>query len=86
MNAKTRIDNPFFVHQCDNYDGSILAIFPKDKSVNISKAASVFNRIDWGMFSMKVGSRYMFKQRLLENCFLTKKQYEECLFLDNRHR
>jgi adenine-specific DNA-methyltransferase len=30
VNAKTRAEKPFFVHECKHYDGSVLAIFPKN--------------------------------------------------------
>ena len=78
VNGKTRIENPFFTHECENYDGSVLAIFPKKEDIDVSLAADVFNGVDWDRFSMKTGKRYQFKQRLLENCFLTKEQYERC--------
>jgi len=78
VNNKTRTTNPFFFHECENYDGSVLAIFPKDDTMDIEKVVGVFNNIDWEMFSVKVGGRYIFKQRVLENCFLTEEQFENC--------
>ena len=78
VNNKTRVKDPFFSHECDNYDGSVLAVFPKDDKMDLQKLVKVFNNIDWEMFSVKVGGRYIFKQRVLENCYLTKKQFENC--------
>ena len=78
VNNKTRVDNPFFQHECENYDGSVLAIFPKDDKMDLDKLVDVFNSVDWEMFSIKVGGRYIFKQRVLENCYLTKKEFENC--------
>lgn len=78
VNGKTRVESPFFTHESDNYDGAVLAIFPKEEALDAERSARVFNTVDWDMFSMKTGKRYHFKQRLLENCFLTKEQYERC--------
>lgn len=37
VNAKTRNKSPFFTHTCNNYDGSVLAIFPKINRLTLMK-------------------------------------------------
>lgn len=78
VNSKTRVENPFFCHECENYDGSILAIFLKDDNMKEEKVRDMLNSLDWSSRLMKVGTRYMFKQRPLENCFLSKEDIEKC--------
>ena len=78
VNNKTRVGSPFFQHSCDNYDGSVLAVFPKDQTMDLTKLVDAFNSIDWEMFSIKVGGRHIFKQRVLENCYLTQKEFQKC--------
>lgn len=69
VNCKTRSDNPFFVNECNSYDGSVLAIFPK-KEINISKATELLNNVDWAELGFKVGGRFCFTQKSLENTYL----------------
>jgi adenine-specific DNA-methyltransferase len=38
VNNKTRRQNPFFVHDCPHYDGSVLAIFPNDPTIDVACA------------------------------------------------
>ena len=78
VNGKTRQSNPFFYNDCENYDGSILGVFLKDQNMKVEKVVEVFNNVDWEMFSMKIGGRYIFKQKQLENCFLTQEQIKKC--------
>ncbi len=46
VNAKTRHPAPFFTHECRNYDGSVLAIFPLQASANITKLCQMLNAVD----------------------------------------
>jgi len=78
VNCKTRIDNPFFTHSCKNYDGSLLALFPKVK-MNIAKAVECLNEIDWEDLGFKVGGRYVFSQKSLENIRIPKYYYDKIL-------
>jgi adenine-specific DNA-methyltransferase len=72
VNAKTRNSNPFFIHECKNYDGSVLALIPKNDEVesNIDNYLIKLNQIDWSSLGFKVGGRYMFTQKTLENITL----------------
>jgi adenine-specific DNA-methyltransferase len=54
---------------CKNYDGSVLAIFPK-YNINISKAVQMMNSVNWEELGFKVGGRLCFSQQSLENILL----------------
>lgn len=69
VNCKTRDKQPFFTNDCKNYDGSVLAIFPKVE-MDINKAIQVLNNIDWNDLGFLIGNRYCFSQKALENSCL----------------
>ena len=80
VNNKTRLDNPFFAHPCRNYDGSVLAVFIMGMgSINEQDAARVLNQVDWAELGFKVGGRYCFTQRALENIRLPTKLFKQYL-------
>lgn len=71
VNVKTRKSNPFFLHKCNNYDGSILALFPRDEKMDLAKAVDLLNNsVDWNDLGFVCDGRYMFNQRSLQNCLL----------------
>jgi adenine-specific DNA-methyltransferase len=71
VNAKTRRPAPFFLNDCKNYDGSILALFPKDPHVNIRRAVELLNTaVDWEDLGFVCDGRFMFSQRSLQTCWL----------------
>lgn len=73
VNAKTRRPEPFFLHDCKNYDGSILAIFPKNPKLNLSKAVQLLNKhVDWEELGFVCDGRFLFGQRTLQTCVLPK--------------
>lgn len=74
VNCKTRLQNPFFLHNCKFYDGSILGIFPKI-SLDIKKACDILNNIDWDELGFKCGGRYIFSQKALYNTVLPNKLF-----------
>lgn len=65
VNCRTRIDNPFFLNECKKWDGSVLALFPKE-DINIENAASRLNEVDWRKLGFMTGGRYMFSQKSLQ--------------------
>ena len=67
VNAKTRNRTPFFTHQCNNYDGSVLAIFPKNQNVDIEEVCDALNDINWYELGFMCDGRYLFSQKSLEN-------------------
>ena len=72
VNSKTRRQNPFFVHDCPNYDGAVLAIFPKNPTVDVSTLASALNAVDWADLGFICDGRFLFTQRSLEQTPLPK--------------
>lgn len=70
--CKTSLDNPFFHHECVNYDGTLLAIFIKNTTAKPTKIASMLNKVDWEELGFKVGGRFMFSQKTLESVLLPK--------------
>ncbi|MDR3213202.1 MAG: class I SAM-dependent methyltransferase [Azoarcus sp.] len=73
VNVKTRRARPFFIHSCHAYDGSVLALFPKDKKTDIERALTLFNdSVPWEELGFIVDGRYMFTQRSLAKMMLPK--------------
>ena len=72
VNNKTRDDKPFFIDDCKNYDGSVLALIPKTDDIenNIGKYLEILNNTDWNSLGFKVGGRYVFNQKSLENIII----------------
>ena len=67
---RTNNDKPFFVHDCRNYDGSVLAIFPLNQNHNIVDLCTALNKVNWKALGFMDGKRYKFSQRSLENSLL----------------
>ncbi len=67
VNGKTRDKNPFFVHSCTNYDGSVLAVFPKISNIDIEKLCEMLNEVNWQELGFVCDGRYLFSQKSLEN-------------------
>jgi len=67
VNCKTRDIKPFFTNDCKYYDGSILAIFPKNSNIDINTSIELLNSVDWHELGFKVGGRLCFTQKSLEN-------------------
>lgn len=67
VNAKTRNDKPFFVNDCKNYDGSVLAIFPINPNLDVNKLCDELNSVNWEELGFVCDGRYLFSQRSLEN-------------------
>lgn len=71
VNTKTRRPHPFFTHSCQNYDGSILALFPRHSQMDIGRAIGLLNSaVDWQELGFKCDGRYLFTQRSLQTCML----------------
>lgn len=65
VNCKTRSIAPFYTHECRNYDGSVLAIFPKMKRPPLASMVKHLNAVDWAEMGFKCGGRFLFSQRAL---------------------
>lgn len=84
VNCKTRKSNPFFTHTCNKFDGSILALFLRDQNLNAKHCAKVLNSIDWGDLGFKVGGRYCFSQKALQNTKIPNKIAKKILTLKTK--
>jgi len=73
VNSKTRNKKPFFISEIKTYDGSILAIFPKNDidSNTLEKMCNMLNNVDWEELGFVVDGRFIFSQKSLENTLLT---------------
>lgn len=72
VNNKTRKDSPFFIHECNAYDGSVLALFPKFEINNetLKMLCDELNSMNWEELGFMCGNRYLFTQRSLEQAYL----------------
>lgn len=71
VNSRTRRAQPFFTHACTNYDGSILALFPKSPLMDVERAAAMLNtEVDWEELGFVCDGRFLFTQRSLQTCLL----------------
>jgi len=70
VNCKTRNKKPFFIHKSNYYDGAVLAIFPINQDLDVSKMCDELNKVDWFELGFVCDGRYIFSQKSLENCVL----------------
>ncbi|MBS3935818.1 MAG: class I SAM-dependent methyltransferase [Sulfuritalea sp.] len=71
VNGKTRRPRPFFLHDCPNYDGSVLALFPRLPGMDLALAADLLNdQVDWAELGFICDGRFLFTQRTLQSCLL----------------
>lgn len=70
VNGKTRRPRPFFLHECKNYDGAILALFPKVPGIDLARAVDMLNGVDWEELGFVCDGRFLFTQRTLQGCLL----------------
>jgi adenine-specific DNA-methyltransferase len=82
VNSKTRNKHPFFISDCKNYDGSVLAIFPINENVDIQELCNMLNDVDWNELGFVCGGRYLFSQKSLENSKLPEK-FNNFIYTDN---
>ncbi|MEY3201668.1 MAG: hypothetical protein RIR70_1218 [Pseudomonadota bacterium] len=70
VNSKTRHTEPFFVHDSIHYDGSVLALFPRNAAADVTALAHALNAVDWAELGFVCDGRYLFSQRSLEETLL----------------
>ncbi len=71
VNCKTRRSRPFFQHDCNDYDGAVLALFPRLPTMDLALAADMLNdQVDWAELGFVCDGRFLFTQRTLQNCLL----------------
>ncbi len=84
VNCKTRRPRPFFQHACTNYDGAVLALFPKVAGMDTAAATALLNdAVDWHELGFVCDGRFLFTQRTLQNCLLPQ-AFEKFLPLSRR--
>ena len=67
VNGKTRVAKPFFMHPCNDYDGAVMAVFPRRADVDIDAFRDALNAVDWADLGFVCDGRFLFTQRSLEN-------------------
>lgn len=70
VNQKTRQAQPFYLHDCRNWDGAVLALFPHRKDTDVARLAARLNGVDWAELGFVCDGRFLFAQRSLEQVLL----------------
>ena len=70
VNQKTRQARPFFLDECRNYDGSILALFPHRRDADLARLRDMLNDVDWAELGFVCDGRFLFAQRSLAHALL----------------
>ncbi|MBI5920531.1 MAG: class I SAM-dependent methyltransferase [Betaproteobacteria bacterium] len=70
VNGKTRKQRPFFLNACNNYDGSILALFPHRTGIALEPLVAQLNDVNWSELGFVCDGRFLFSQRSLEQSLL----------------
>ncbi len=70
VNGKTRNAAPFFLNDCKNYDGAVLALFPQRADADLVQLAGLLNEVDWAELGFVCDGRFLFSQRSLEQTLL----------------
>jgi len=74
VNGRTRKAEPFFLHDCNSFDGSILALFTKNQRMprrELIRCMMMLNKeVDWQQLGFICDGRFLFTQRSLQTCLL----------------
>ena len=70
VNQKTRHAQPFYLHDCRNWDGAVLALFPHKRDADVRQLATQLNEVDWAELGFVCDGRFLFAQRSLEQTLL----------------
>jgi len=74
VNGRTRKPEPFFLHDCHSFDGSILALFTKNQRMprrELIRCMMMLNKeVDWQQLGFVCDGRFIFTQRSLQTCLL----------------
>ena len=71
VNMRTRDPAPFFTNESGWFDGSLLALIPKENILyTVEELIKILNDTDWESQGFKVGGRLIFGQRSLSNAFI----------------
>lgn len=74
VNSRTRKPEPFFLHDCDAFDGSVLALFTRNARLarrDLIECTMMLNKeVDWQELGFVCDGRFLFTQRSLQTCLL----------------
>ena len=77
VNGRTRKANPFFLHDCNAFDGAVLALFTKNQRMarrELIECTLLLNKeVDWQELGFVCDGRFLFTQRSLQTCLLPDK-------------
>lgn len=77
VNGRTRKPEPFFLHDCNAFDGAVLALFTKNRRIprrELIECTLMLNReVDWQELGFICDGRFLFTQRSLQTCVLPEK-------------
>lgn len=77
VNGRTRKPEPFFLHDCNSFDGSVLALFTKNQRMprrELIECTLMLNKeVDWQELGFVCDGRFLFTQRSLQTCVLPEK-------------
>ena len=77
VNGRTRRPEPFFLHDCHAFDGSILALFTNNSRMqrrDLIECTMMLNKeVDWQQLGFVCDGRFIFTQRSLQTCLLPDK-------------
>ncbi len=77
VNGRTRKPEPFFLHDCNSFDGAVLALFPKHQRMHrreLIECTLMLNKeVDWQELGFVCDGRFLFTQRSLQTCLLPDK-------------
>lgn len=74
VNGRTRKTEPFFLHDCPAFDGSILALFTRNERIqrrDLLECTLMLNKeVNWQELGFVCDGRFLFTQRSLQTCLL----------------
>jgi adenine-specific DNA-methyltransferase len=77
VNGRTRQPEPFFLHDCNSFDGSVLALFTNNRQLPrraLIECTMMLNKeVDWQQLGFICDGRFLFTQRSLQTCLLPDK-------------
>jgi adenine-specific DNA-methyltransferase len=77
VNGRTRKPEPFFLHDCNSFDGAVLALFTQNRRMQrreLIECTLMLNKeVDWQELGFVCDGRFLFTQRSLQTCVLPDK-------------
>ncbi|MDP3537162.1 MAG: class I SAM-dependent methyltransferase [Azonexus sp.] len=77
VNGRTRKPEPFFLHDCNSFDGAVLALFTKNQRMprrELIECTMMLNKeVDWQQLGFVCDGRFLLTQRSLQTCLLPDK-------------